>query len=105
MAGITNGIIKSVHLGFDSHGILTAMVTIGQLGGVVQGFGGWNLDAKGYPVGAKIRELLKSIGVDSWDELVGRAIRVGRDKPFGKIESIGHIIEDRWFTWEYNPEV
>jgi hypothetical protein len=103
MAGATNGIIKSVHLGFEGNGILTAMVKIGQLGGVVQGFGGWNLDAKGYPVGAKIRELLEAIGVDSWEELVGKPVRVERTT-LGGINCIGHIIEDRWFTWAYNLE-
>lgn len=79
-------------LGFEDHGILTCMIHV-DMGGTHQGFGGYSL-GKTY-TDYTIRELLKAVGVGSWEKLRGTYIRVKRSG--GKITMIGNIIEDKWF--------
>jgi hypothetical protein len=39
--------------------------------------------------------VLETVGVDSWEKLPGKSIRVDAD--WDKIHKIGHFIKDRWF--------
>ena len=94
---IENGRIESTFLGIEDHGILTFMIRIG-FDGTSHGFGGYALDGGGPTNGfaaVSIRRLLEAIGVDSWEKLAGSFIRARRDDR-GQIESVGHIVNERW---------
>lgn len=41
---------------------------------------------------------LRELGVESWEELKGKTIRVRKTDEWGSIISIGHIIKDDWFN-------
>ena len=91
-----NAIIKSVFLGFESHGILTCSLILEQQN-TSQSFGGWDLRAEGEAI-RWIQGILKVLGVKEWNDLVGQVIRVKGDDE--NIEGIGDAIEDRWFLAE-----
>lgn len=106
-----NAIIRSVSLGYEDHGILTAFVHL-DYGGSGQSFGGYCLD-RPMPKGAEggkrrprdpsdacgffIARTLDVVGVDSWEKLEGQSVRVRCDGEFGAILALGNFLEDRWF--------
>lgn len=91
-----NAIIRSVRLGFEDHGILTAWLDL-DYGSVCQGFGGWNLQAIGANYcGEFVKGCLNVVGVNEWGDLPGKTIRVRQEHEH--CHSIGHIVEDRWFN-------
>lgn len=47
-----------------------------------------------------IIELMKTVGVESWEELKGKCIRAKLDSPFGKVIAIGNLFKDQWFSFE-----
>lgn len=101
---IENGRITTTRLG-EEHGCLTAMVYI-EGNGWGCGYGGYALghfcgDKKPtYGAGA-ISALLRTLELDCWEQLVGTYVRVRIDESIGgKIEAIGHIYKDHWFSYE-----
>ena len=86
-----NAKIDSTTLGFEDHGLLTCWLNLSQSGSA-QGFGGWSIKVN---AGFWIERILKTVGVESWDKLPGKHVRVDGDN--NRIHGIGHIIEDRWF--------
>lgn len=91
-----NAIIRKVRLGIEDHGLLSAWLDL-DYGGSIQGFGGWNLGAKGANYcGEFIKCCLQTTGVNDWDDLPGTAIRARAEHT--QVRAIGHIVEDRWFT-------
>lgn len=111
MQPITNAIITSASLTKADHNLLSAWLFL-DYGGSGQGFGGYSLylpkdfthhgiDA-GY-AGHFIFRCLEVAGVDKWEDLKGKTIRVMHDKEGigGKIIAIGHIVKDDWF----NPSI
>lgn len=101
-----NAIITSTMLGYEDHGIFTFMIHL-NYGGAGQGAGGYALDQYDKKaekrVGSKygidlIATIIKTVGVDSWEQLKGKHIRVKAD--FGKVYSIGNIITDDWVDFE-----
>ena len=86
-----NAIIKGVHLGYEDHELLTCWLYLDQPGST-QGFGGWSIQAN---AGFWIKRILDTVGVQSWDKLQGKHVRVEGSNT--GISGIGHIIEDRWF--------
>lgn len=101
---IRNATIRSTMLGNEDHGIFTASVSL-EFGGFTQSFGGYALDE--YDGAAKrrvgtayglefIKGLLAAVGAESWEKLPGKHVRVRSTG--GTIDSIGHIINDKWFT-------
>lgn len=91
-----NATIKSVSLGIEDHGLLTAYLHL-DYGGTSQGFGGYCLDAKGANYCAIfIRGCLDTTRKREWKDLPGTVIRV-RHGEAHLIEAIGHAIEDSWF--------
>lgn len=99
-----NAIIKSASIRIDRD-LLTAWVYV-DYGGAGQGFGGIVLylpqsfahHHQLSPAGHFIYRVLTIAGVESWSDLPGKAIRVRADS--GKISSIGHILNEDWFTPE-----
>lgn len=115
---IKNAKIESTMLGFEGHGFLTYWLYL-DYGGSGQGFGGFvfpvldedgkvkKQDKKLYEklsiYGTEtIKRILQIVGVEKWEELSGKHIRVKlNDEPKGfgyGIEAIGNIIEDKWFS-------
>jgi hypothetical protein len=105
---IKNAKIKSTKLGYD-RGFLNCWLYLEyDCGG--QGFGGnvfdepVKIDGKfAYREGTKfgmmyIDEVMKTVGVESWEDLPGKIIRVKSEH--SKIHAIGNCIEDTWFSPE-----
>lgn len=92
-------------LGFEDHGIFTCMIHL-DYGGAGQGFGGYCLagsndkDTDGnFPnnYGANfIKKILEVVGVEKWEDLVGKHVRVKAEHT--KVLEIGNILEDEWFN-------
>lgn len=102
---IENVVIESTMLGYEDHGILTAFIFI-KGSGWGGGFGGYGMDSYdkkqdkrvGVPFcGEFIAAVLSTVGVDKWESLKGKHIRVESEGWGGTIRRIGHIIEDKWF--------
>ena len=106
MEEIKNAKITSTALGYEDHGILTFYIYV-DCGGSGQGFGGYALDKWSEDdndrvptehAGQAIKNILGVVGVDKWEDLAGKNIRVKGG--FNGISEIGNLLEDRWF----NPE-
>lgn len=110
---ITNALIKSTMLGPEDHGLFTCYLYLEFPPGG-QGFGGYCFDAPdpalvragaaecrvGTAYGMQfIMEILRTVGVGSWEKLPGTYIRVRHDSEGwnSPIAAIGHIIKDVWF--------
>src|SRR5512135_2853685 len=104
---IRNAVIESVSLTKADHGLLSAWLHLDYGDCGHQGFGGWGLYLPkdwahhGMNInyaGHFIFRVLEIAGVDNWDQLVGKTIRVRKPKGWGgTIEAIGHIVKDDWF--------
>ena len=110
---VKNAKISSTMLGIEDHGICYYMIHLNYTGGggSGQGFGGYALDSpvtdpqgkflkrEGVAYGAEtILQILKVLGIDSWEKLPGTPCRV--EGNFKKIHRIGNFLKDQWF----NPE-
>lgn len=91
-----NGVIESVMLGLEDHGIPTCNLGI-DFGGTFQAFGGYDLRHKSYGIDF-LMEILKVLGVSKWEDLKGTFVRARRTHT--KIIAIGHIVKDQWFEPE-----
>lgn len=100
---ILNARIKSTKLGKE-YDYFTAYLTI-EGNGWECAFGGYCLDrwgeysfADGY---GAIIELMKALEVEAWEELKGQYIRVEFEGTgCGKIVRIGHLMKDKWFSFD-----
>jgi hypothetical protein len=101
-----NARIKGTTLGIEDHGILTAFIDL-DYGSGGQSFGGRSLDewdeaAKrrvGHAFGSEfILQVLRTLGVSSWEKLPGTPCRVRAD--WDKVYALGHYLEDKWFDPE-----
>lgn len=103
---ILNAQITSTKLGREDHGIMTFMIFV-KTEFYSVGVGGFGLDrydrenenrvfsSAGLEAISKILEV---VGVDSWEDLPGKYIRI-KDNGLGTpIEEIGNLIEDKWFN-------
>lgn len=99
-----NAIINSTMLGYEDHGIFTAMLML-DFGDSTQGFGGYGLDTyvksldqrKGTAYGCQwIINVLRTLEVEKWEDLPKTKLRVKAD--FDKIHEIGHFLKDKWFN-------
>lgn len=95
---ISNATIDSTSIRLESHGIPTFCLHLSQ-GALHQGFG--NYDLRDYGADP-LFQILKVVGVECWEDLPGKHMRIRRDKEGagGIIRAIGHIVEDKW----YEPE-
>jgi hypothetical protein len=99
-----NAVIESASISIE-RGLLTAWIIL-DYGGSGQGFGGHALYVpKNFThhktetkAGHYIYRIMEIAGVDSWDDLKGKTIRVKKGTGFNDlIVSIGHIVKDLWF--------
>lgn len=99
---VKNAVIESVTLEKGDRGFLQCWLHL-SYGGSGQGFGGYVLYLpKSYShhelksiAGHFIFRCMEIAGVERWEHLPGRTIRVRSD--LGKVHSIGHIVKDDWF--------
>ena len=99
---IKNAIITSATLDTGDRGLLTSWIYL-DYGGSGQGFGGFALYLpKSYRhhqllshAGHWIFRVMQIAGVEKWDQLKGKTIRV--KACHDKVEAIGHIVKDDWF--------
>lgn len=103
---IENAKITSTKLG-QEHGCLIADLTIeGEGWGC--GFGGYCLDHWCADIGqysssdgyGAIIELMKTLEVESWEELNGQYVRVESEGWGGRILRIGHLMKNKWFSFK-----
>jgi len=99
---IKNAIIEKTTLSFADRGFLDCWLHL-DYGGSGQGFGGFALylpksfahhERKSY-AGHFLFRVMQIAGVESWDRLVGRTIRVRGGRC--DIDAIGHIVKDDWY--------
>jgi hypothetical protein len=103
---IRNAIITNTMLGREDHGIMTFEICI-EFGGSGCWVGGYALDEFDRDIKARvftakgleaISKILKVVGVDTWEELPNKYIRV-KDNGWGSpIDEIGNPMEDEWFN-------
>lgn len=105
MNEILNAQIKTTQLGREDHRIFTFGLTLAIQGGLGVTVGGYAMDrydklkdsrvGTAYGMNLVIR-ILDVVGVDTWEELKGKYIRV--EVPFnsGPVTKIGNLMEDKW---------
>lgn len=102
---IENALITGTMLGEEGHDILTAYIFL-EGGGWGCGFGGYALDQfvkaaeRRLPTAAGlffITEVMRTVGVEKWEDLKGKYCRAETEGLGGKITKIGHITKDVWF--------
>lgn len=104
MEGIVNAKITGTSLGFEDHGIMTTFVHLEWEGSGV-GFGGYGLDKWdekkkeriGTGVGLDfIKRILEVVGVESWEDLKGKYVRVDAGGWGSPVKGIGNILTEEW---------
>jgi hypothetical protein len=112
---IKNAKITATSLGLEDHGIFTANLCLEFDGGGCW-FGGWALDDKPVEPMAKgeagrrrgtaygldaIMLLLRVLGVSKWEDVKGQFVRARLVGGWGgKVEAVGHLMRDDWFTFD-----
>ena len=99
---IKNAVVKNARIIADN-GYLDAWLDL-DYGGSGQGFGGYSLYLpKSFThhklesvAGHFIWRCMEIAGVDMWEKMAGKTLRVKGDH--GRIEAIGHIVNDDWFS-------
>ena len=101
---IKNAVIESVSIDTGDRGLLTAWLYL-SYGAGGQGFGGYALylpkdyahhTNKGDFAGHFIFRCMQIAGVERWEDVKGKTIRVKSTN--SRVESIGHIVKDDWFN-------
>ena len=108
MEEIVNAKITDTKLGYEDHCIFTCMLALeGSAWGC--GFGGYALDEYNKSEKRRIAtqqgfqaiiELMEALEVRNWEDLKGQYVRVVSQGLGGKITKIGHLIKDKWFSFE-----
>ena len=95
---IENAKITNVFLGYEDHGILTVMLTLA-LDSYTVSWGGMalgNIHSYTPLFGEYISEILLTVGVSEWKDLVGKYVRIEESGIGSPVTKIGNIIEDKW---------
>lgn len=103
---IKNARIKSTILGQGDRGIFEIWLNLEGDGWGV-GFGGYAVDEWVEPLKRRvdmkgtgleyIKILLEVVGVDKWEDLPNKFVRVETEGWGGRAKGIGHITKDNWF--------
>ena len=104
---IKNAKITGTMLGREDHGIMTFMVYVDISESGSCGIGGYALDSYDRETKSRVfstnsmeagSKILEVVGVDRWEQLPGKYIRV-KDNGWGKtIDEIGNLMENKWFN-------
>jgi hypothetical protein len=102
MIEVKNAVIEAASITIAERGFLDAWLTL-DYGGSGQGFGGWTLYLpKSWdhhrlesPAGHFIFRVMQIAGVERWEDLKGKTIRVKAEH--SGVRAIGHIVKDDWF--------
>lgn len=97
---IENARIRATMLGYEDHGILTGGITVEGSGWGVT-LGGFRLDSPpdntpNVACGKFIKSVLRTVGVEKWEDLPGKFIRVETAGAGSTVTKFGHLIEDKW---------
>lgn len=103
---IRNAQIANTMLGREDHGIFTFMIYI-RFDGCGVGVGGYSLDEYDKETQTRIfqaesmeiiAKILDVVGVDTWEDLKGKYIRI-KDNGWGStVDEIGNLMEDKWLN-------
>ncbi len=107
MSEIINARISGTSLGGkDGNGTFMAWLYLEWPGAGV-GFGGYGIDEWSESLGRRrdqtgsglefIRAIMETVGVEQWEDLKGKYIRVDTEGLGGKALRIGNLLEDKWF--------
>lgn len=92
-----NAQIKSTKLGFIANGICSFDLILDIQGGGGVVVGGWVLDG---PYGMNvIKRILEVVGVDTWEELEGKYIRIKDIHLNDRVTSIGNLMKEEWINF------
>ena len=101
---IENAVISSTQLGTGDSPCFNFWINL-DYGGSGQGFGGHALDQWDEPAGRRvgvaygteaIMGVLRVVGVDNWEQLPGKSVRVKKTDHFGRIVALGNYLKDEW---------
>ena len=105
MVEIKNARIEKVSITMEDHGCLTFYIVLSgsgwgcSYGGYCIGKG--YLGAEEFTASAKglecIMRIMDTVGVERWEDLSGKYIRLVNPGWGGTITKIGHITDDKWF--------
>lgn len=105
MEEIKNALIDNVSIDTGDRGLLTAWIFLDYGDSGHQGFGGHalylpkdykNFTNKGDFAGHFIFRVMQVAGVESWDKMKGKTVRVKQKN--GLVVAIGHIVKNDWFN-------
>ena len=104
---VDNAEITSTVLGREGYGIFTCELWLKFNSGGC-GYGGYSLDEpagngkrKMTAIGAQaVVELMNVVGVETWEDVKGQFVRCENEGYGGKVIKIGHLIENKWFSFE-----
>ena len=104
---IKNAQITGTMLGREDHGIFTFMIHVKFDNCIGCGIGGYALDYYNKELDKRVysaksleavSKILNVVGVDRWEDLKGKYIRI-KDNGWGStIDEIGNLMEDKWFN-------
>ena len=102
---ITNAEITDVTISMADHGCLTFDLFIKTanfevaVGGYCNGHGYLNSDYwdSSGTFGVALMKIMDTVGVERWEDLKGKHIRIVDDGWGSKITKIGHFMNDKWF--------
>lgn len=102
---IRNTKITGTSLTMADHGCITFWVHL-EGGGIGVSYGGYcighgylgsdNFDGSGKGLEAMAR-IMNVVGVDTWEDMKGKYVRIVDPGLGGTVTKIGNILEDRWF--------
>ena len=105
MSNIENAKIKDVSISMADHGVLTFTIFVEGygwccgIGQYVNGVGYLGADywkGNGSAIVAMMK-IMNTVGVEKWEDLKGKYIRVESDGWGSSIHKIGNILKDKWF--------
>ena len=102
---IENAKITNVSITMADHGCLTFWITV-EGAGWGCGIGGYSIghgylgaekfDGYGPGLEAMMR-IMDTVGVDKWEDLKGKYVRIKTEGWGGTVTCIGNILKDKWF--------
>ena len=103
---IRNAKITSTMFGREDHGIMTFMIFV-EFGACGCGLGGYAIDQYDRPSKSRmfsakgleaISKILETVGVEKWEDLPGKYIRIKENGLGSTIDEIGNLMEEKWFN-------